>query len=68
MKRVNFSIKESQLKRLRKHYEDEGVRMSEVVRKAIDLYFKQKDKNGKTRENTKRNRRDNTEMFLISKP
>ncbi len=43
MKRVNFSIKESQLERLRKHYNDTGVRMSEAVRKAIDLYFKQNE-------------------------
>ncbi len=64
MKRVNFSIKESQLERLRKHYKESGVRMSEAVRKAIDLYFKQKEKDGKTRENTKRNRRDNTEFVI----
>lgn len=44
MKRANFSIREDQVKKLKKHYETTGVRMSEAVRKAIDLYFKRVDK------------------------
>ena len=48
MKRTNFSIKETQIEKLRQHYKDTGVRMSEAVRKGIDLYFeKQEKKNGK---------------------
>lgn len=39
MKTTNFSIREDQVERLKKHYEETGVRMSEAVRKGIDLYF-----------------------------
>ncbi len=49
MKRTNFSIKESQVKQLKEHYEETGTRMSEAVRRGIDLYFeKQKRKDGKS--------------------
>lgn len=44
MKRTNFSIKESQIKQLKDHYKTTGIRMSEAVRQAIDLYFKQHKK------------------------
>ena len=48
MKRVNFSIEKKQTEQLKKYYEETGVRMSEVVRRGIDLYFdkvKKGDKN-----------------------
>lgn len=41
MKRTNFSIREDQIKQLKAHYETTGIRMSEIVRRAIDLYFLQ---------------------------
>jgi len=44
MKRTNFSIKESQIEQLKQHYKDTGVRMSETVRKGIDLYFEKQKK------------------------
>ena len=40
MKRINFTIEEKQIEKLKKHYLTSGIRMSEAVRKAIDLYFK----------------------------
>lgn len=40
MKTRNFSIREDQIKTLKMHYERSGVRMSEAVRKGIDLYIK----------------------------
>ena len=39
MKTTNFSIREDQVEKLKKHYKESGVRMSEAVRKGIDLYF-----------------------------
>lgn len=39
MERKNYSIKEEQVKKLEDHYERTGIRMSEVVRQGIDLYF-----------------------------
>ena len=43
MKRTNFSIREDQIERLKKHYETTGIRMSEIVRRAIDLYFEREE-------------------------
>ncbi len=39
MKTTNFSIREDQIEKLQEHYKKSGVRMSEAVRKGIDLYF-----------------------------
>ena len=39
MKTTNYSIREDQIDRLKRHYEETGVRMSAAVRMAIDLYF-----------------------------
>ena len=39
MKTTNYSIREDQIDRLKKHYKETGVRMSEAVRMAIDIYF-----------------------------
>lgn len=51
MKRVNYSVREDQIERLKKHYKDTGTRMSEAVRRGIDLYFKEQGK--KSDENPK---------------
>ena len=48
MKSKLFTLEESQIKKLQDHYKTTGIRMSETVRRAIDLYFNQqkKAKNG----------------------
>ncbi len=43
MKTTNFSIREDQIERLKKHYTKTGIRMSEIVRRAIDMYFTKVD-------------------------
>jgi len=47
MKRVNFSIEEKQTEQLKKYYNKTGVRMSEVVRRGIDMYFDKIEKSEK---------------------
>ena len=47
MKTTNFSIREDQIERLKKQYSDTGIRMSEIVRRAIDLYFIKIEENKK---------------------
>jgi len=57
MKTTNFSIRESQIEQLKKHYKETGVRMSEAVRKGIDLYF--------IREYKKKNIKDNKKKTVL---
>lgn len=39
MKRINFTIEEKQIEQLKDYFKSSGIRMSETVRRAIDLYF-----------------------------
>jgi hypothetical protein len=43
----NFKLRENQIKQLEEHYKATGTRMSETVRRAIDLYFIKVDENEK---------------------
>ena len=56
MKTVNFSIEEKQVEQLKNHYSKTGIRMSEIVRRAIDLYFI------KIEENRKRDEKSNDDI------
>ena len=44
MIKQNFTIEEKQMKMLRKHCEDTGLKMSTVVRMGLNLYFKTQEK------------------------
>lgn len=49
METKNFKLREDQILSLRKHYKTTGIRMSEAVRRAIDLYIEsQEKKSGKS--------------------
>jgi len=44
MKRQQISLTEDQIKRLEKEKSDTGLGKSEVIRRAVDMYFEERSK------------------------
>ena len=44
MERINISFTPRQLERMRKHSEETGINISELLRRLVDEFFKQADK------------------------
>jgi hypothetical protein len=44
MQRVNFHLTQKQIEALRKHSKDTGLKVAELIRRAIDSFLKELDK------------------------